>query len=83
MNGTKYTDIGPFNPFPDSAQQFLRHGYYAAVTFLDMQVGRVLDYVESLGVLNDTVIVMMSDHGYHLGEQGIVATLLLPCLTLS
>jgi iduronate 2-sulfatase len=44
-------------------------GYYAAVTFMDAQVGRVLDALEHAGLTDNTIIIFTSDHGYHLGEH--------------
>ncbi|MEO1011685.1 MAG: sulfatase-like hydrolase/transferase, partial [Bacteroidota bacterium] len=44
-------------------------GYYATVTFMDDQVGRILDELERLGLRESTAIVFLSDHGYHLGEH--------------
>ena len=43
--------------------------YYAAVTFMDKQVGVVLDELTALGLDDETIIVFTSDHGYHLGEH--------------
>lgn len=48
----------------------LRRGYYAAATFMDAQVGRVLDEVDRLGLRDDTIIVYTADHGFQLGENG-------------
>lgn len=46
--------------------------YYACVSFVDAQVGRLLQAVEHLGLAEKTIVVFWSDHGYHLGEhQGI------------
>lgn len=45
-------------------------GYYASVTFMDEQVGRILSELERLGLRESTAIVFTSDHGYHLGEHG-------------
>ncbi|MBD3676501.1 MAG: sulfatase [Planctomycetaceae bacterium] len=44
-------------------------GYYASVSFMDAQVGKVLDAVEEAGILDHTIIIFTSDHGYHLGEH--------------
>jgi arylsulfatase A-like enzyme len=45
------------------------HAFYATVTFLDAQIGRVLDALKELGLDDNTIIVFSSDHGYHLGEH--------------
>ena len=44
-------------------------GYYASVSFMDAQVGRVLAELDALGLREKTVVVFTSDHGYHLGEH--------------
>ena len=45
--------------------------YYASVTFMDAQVGRLLDALESLDLTENTIVVLVSDHGYHLGHHGL------------
>lgn len=45
--------------------------YYASITFMDAQVGRVLDALSALGLENDTTVIFLSDHGYHTGEHGL------------
>jgi iduronate 2-sulfatase len=44
-------------------------GYYASVAYMDAQVGKVLDAIEDAGILDNTIIIFTSDHGYHLGEH--------------
>jgi iduronate 2-sulfatase len=44
-------------------------GYYAAVTYMDAQVGKVLASLEKSGQADNTIVIFTSDHGYHLGEH--------------
>ena len=59
-------------PTPDDVRN-LRHGYYAAISYVDAQVGRVVDELDRLGLADNTVIVFWSDHGFHLGEHALWA----------
>jgi iduronate 2-sulfatase len=54
--------------YPEN-QRRMWAGYYAAVTFMDQQVGRILDEIDRLELAKSTAIVFTSDHGYHLGEH--------------
>lgn len=53
----------------EEAREYTR-AYYASLTFVDRQLGRVLAALERLGLRERTLIVLLSDHGYHLGEKG-------------
>jgi len=59
----------PIGKYPDN-QKRMWSAYYATVTFMDEQVGRIIDELERLGLRQSTAIVLLSDHGYHLGEHG-------------
>ncbi|WP_166830840.1 sulfatase [Thalassoroseus pseudoceratinae] len=51
----------------------IRHGYLAAISYMDAQIGRVLDELKRLGLDRNTIVVFWSDHGYHLGEHTLWA----------
>jgi len=55
----------------DDLRQQAIQAYFASITFMDAQVGRVLDALDSHGLSDNTIIVFTSDHGYHLGEHGL------------
>lgn len=54
---------------PDERARQLVHSYFACVSFVDAQFGKVIDELEKQGLMQDTIIVVWSDHGYHLGDQ--------------
>eukprot|EP00045_Choanoeca_perplexa_P008155 m.74803 g.74803 ORF g.74803 m.74803 type:complete len:484 (-) comp14381_c0_seq1:2436-3887(-) len=58
-------------PLAVSIQQDAKHAYYSAITWMDSQVGRVLDHLDTLGLANNTIVVIHGDHGYHLGEHNM------------
>ena len=58
------------NNLSDSLARCAIQAYYATISFMDAQVGRVVDALERLGLKENTIIVFTSDHGYHLGEHG-------------
>jgi iduronate 2-sulfatase len=66
-----YRGMPKQGPLSDQAAQHLRQGYYAAVSYVDAQIGRLLAELQRLHLLENTVIVLWSDHGYHLGQQGL------------
>src|SRR3989440_346034 len=54
---------------PDLARE-MKRAYWASTSFVDEQVGRVLDVLDKNGLRDNTIIVFFGDHGYHLGEKG-------------
>ena len=50
--------------------QEIKEAYYATISFVDAQVGRILENLKASGLDKNTVVVFTSDHGYHLGEHG-------------
>ncbi len=58
----------PIGKYPDNIKRMWA-GYYASVTYMDEQVGRILDELDRQGLRDSTAIVFTSDHGYHLGEH--------------
>ena len=54
---------------PDDLARQLKHGYYAAISYMDAQLGRVLDALDQLGLRENTLIVLWGDHGWKLGEH--------------
>jgi len=63
-----YYDTPDNEPFSDSLSLHLLHGYYACVSFIDAQVGRLVNELETLGMAQNTIIVLWGDHGFKLGE---------------
>ena len=53
----------------EDEQRRLKHGYYASVSFVDAQIGRLLDKLEALKLTDDTIVVLWGDHGWKLGEH--------------
>jgi len=55
--------------YPDAKVIELRQAYYAAISYIDTQVGRVLDELDAQGLTDNTVVAFMGDHGWQLGEH--------------
>lgn len=56
---------------PEDKQRELIHGYYACISYTDAQIGKVIEAVKKKGMLENTVIVLWGDHGWHLGDHGL------------
>ncbi|WP_282035760.1 sulfatase [Saccharicrinis aurantiacus] len=61
--------FGEYKPNTEAFHKMMRHGYYACVSYVDKQVGDVLNALESLGLADNTIVVIWGDHGWHLGEH--------------
>lgn len=59
----------PAGSIPPGLARQLIHGYYAAVSYTDAQVGRVLDELDRLGLRENTIVILWGDHGWKLGEH--------------
>ena len=55
-------------PTPEQVAE-MRHGYFANISYMDAQVGKVLEALEKSGVADRTIVTFISDHGYHIGEH--------------
>jgi len=66
-----YSDIPDVGPLNDDQARALIHGYHAAVSFVDAQLGRVIDELDRLQLSTNTIIVLWGDHGWHLGDHGM------------
>ena len=64
-----YTDIDATDPIPDEKQKELIHGYMACVSYVDAQIGMLLDKLDELGIADRTIICLWGDHGWHLGDH--------------
>jgi choline-sulfatase len=71
----KYGELRNYSGIPkkghltDDLAKELIHGYYACVSYVDAQIGRVINELENLGLAENTIIVLWGDHGWNLGEH--------------
>lgn len=56
-------------PFTEAEIRHYRHGYYASISFLDAQIGLILDALDEGAQADNTLVVFFSDHGFHIGER--------------
>ncbi|MCF7816407.1 MAG: sulfatase, partial [Kiritimatiellales bacterium] len=67
-----YSDVPKNGPVGEAVLRRAIHGYHAASSFADAQVGQVLDELKKLGMESNTVVVLWGDNGFHLGDNGII-----------
>jgi iduronate 2-sulfatase len=66
----KYYDIPATGPLSEEQAISMKHGYFAAISYVDAQVGRLLDELEGLDLARKTIVIFWGDHGWKLGEHG-------------
>jgi iduronate 2-sulfatase len=65
-----YGGVPKTGPFSEELQRELLHGYYACISFIDAQVGQLLERLDELNLTDNTIVVLWGDHGFHLGDHG-------------
>ena len=53
-------------------QREVKHGYYACLSYVDAQIGKVLNALDELGLADNTIVVLLGDHGWNLGEHNFI-----------
>ncbi|QDT54060.1 Choline-sulfatase [Caulifigura coniformis] len=66
-----YFPVPPSGIVDETLARQLIHGYFAGVSYVDAQIGKVLDAVDRLDLADDTIVVLWGDHGWHLGDHGL------------
>lgn len=64
-----YKDVNVGEDVEEELAKTLIHAYYACVSYVDAQIGRVLETLDELGMRDDTIVVLTSDHGFSLSEH--------------
>jgi len=68
---TNYAPVPNSGPPKEKLKRELIHGYYASTSFVDAQIGKVIDELTRLKLQENTIVVLWGDHGFHLGDLGI------------
>lgn len=66
-----YKDIPEERLFSEDFAKLLIHGYYACVSYVDAQIGKMLDELKRLELDKNTIVVLLGDHGWNLGEHAM------------
>ncbi len=64
-----YAGVPKKGPVSDEMAKELIHGYFACVSYIDAQIGRVLNELETLGLAENTIVILWGDHGWNLGNH--------------
>ena len=67
----QYSDMPREGAISEEDTRRLIHGYYAATSYTDAQIGRVLEALDASGARSNTIVVLWGDHGWHLGDHGM------------
>ena len=65
----QYGGVPQKGPVSDALALHLIHGYYASVSYADAMIGKVLDALERLEMIDNTIVILWGDHGWQLGEH--------------
>lgn len=71
LQSNHFSDIPQEGPLPPEVEKKLLHGYYACVSYVDAQVGKLLGKLDDLGIRQNTIVVFWGDSGLHLGDHGV------------
>lgn len=66
-----YIGIPSTGPLTEAQSLKMIHAYYAAISYADAQVGKILDELDRLGLRENTIVILWGDHGWHLGDHGL------------
>ena len=69
LDQTGHFTFSQYEPIPDNLAGLARWGYYASVSFVDSNFGLVMSKLEELNMASNTIVSVIGDHGWHLGEQ--------------
>jgi iduronate 2-sulfatase len=63
--------IPKYGPIDSELATTLKHAYLASVSYVDAQIGKMIEALEQAGIRDNTIIIVWSDHGWHLGDMGV------------
>ncbi|WP_182867530.1 sulfatase-like hydrolase/transferase [Rhodopirellula sp. JC639] len=66
-----YSDMPAAGEIDEVTTRHLVHGYYAATSYTDAQIGKLLDALDRLQLAEETIVALWGDHGWHLGDHGM------------